>query len=109
MRRMTRRSFAIGAAAALAGTGAWAWLRSRPDDGGLPWPLRKMLDINERVARSYFRGERLAPVFPKDAIDPLRINGMVGLDGRFDPRGWKLKVRGVMDPNQVLKLSLDDL
>jgi len=109
MRRITRRSFAVGAAAALAGTGAWAWLRSRPDDGGLPWPLRKMLDFNERVADAYFSSTRLAPTFPKEALDPLRINGLVGLEGRFDPRGWKLKVRGVMDPKQLLKCSLDDL
>src|SRR5262245_55248723 len=109
MRRMTRRSFTLGAAAALAGTGAWAWLRSRPDDGGLAWPLRKMLDFNERAAEAYFSGTGLAPTFPKEALDPLRINGMAGLEGRFDPRRWKLKVHGVMDPKQPLKFSLDDL
>lgn len=109
MRRMTRRSFAVGAAAALTGFGGWAWLRSRPADGGLPWPLRKMLDFNERVASGYFSPERLAPTFSKEAIAPLRLNGMVGLEGRFDPRGWKLKVRGVADPKQTLKFSLDDL
>jgi DMSO/TMAO reductase YedYZ molybdopterin-dependent catalytic subunit len=109
MRRMTRRSFAVGAAAALAGTGTWVWLRSRPEDGGLPWPLRKMLEFNERIAESYFSGQRLAPAFSKEAVEPLRINGLVGLEGRFDAGGWKLKVRGAMDPLQLLRFSLDDL
>src|SRR5258708_30419532 len=83
MLRMTRRSFAVGAAAALAGAGGWAWLRTRPEQDGLPWPLRKMLDFNERVASGYFSGARLAPTFPTQPIDPLRINGDVGLDARF--------------------------
>jgi hypothetical protein len=109
MRRMTRRSFSVGAAAALTGLGGWAWLRTRNDDGGLPWPLRKMLDFNERVGSGCFSGERLAPTFAKEAIDPLRINGDVGLEGRFESRGWKLKVRGAMDPQHELKIALDDL
>jgi DMSO/TMAO reductase YedYZ molybdopterin-dependent catalytic subunit len=109
MRRMTRRSFASGAAASMLGAGGWAWLRSRPEEGGLPAPLRKMLEFNERVASGYFSAARLAPTFPREAIEPLRINGDVGLGGRFNPRAWKLKVRGVMDPRQLLTLSLDDL
>ena len=109
MRLMTRRSFAVGAAASVLGAGGWAWLRSRPDEGGLPAPLRKVLEFNERVAQGYFSAARLAPAFPREAIEPLRINGDAGLGGRFDPRAWKLKVRGAMDPRQLLTFSLDDL
>ena len=62
MRRITRRSFASGAVAALAGAAGWGWLRSRPEEGGLAWPLRMALDLNERIAGSYFDGRRLAPM-----------------------------------------------
>jgi DMSO/TMAO reductase YedYZ molybdopterin-dependent catalytic subunit len=109
MRRMTRRSFATGAAAALAGVGGWAWLRSRPEEGGLAWPLRKALELNETIAGGYFDGTRLSPSFPKTAVEPLRVNGRTGMGGRFDARNWKLKVRGARDPQHVLTFTLDDL
>jgi DMSO/TMAO reductase YedYZ molybdopterin-dependent catalytic subunit len=109
MRRMTRRSFTTGAVAALAGAAGWAWLRSRPEEGGLAWPLRKALDLNEKISGACFDGKRLAPTFAKAAVEPLRVNGHVGLTGRFDARGWKLKVRGAGDPRQALKFTLDDI
>jgi DMSO/TMAO reductase YedYZ molybdopterin-dependent catalytic subunit len=109
MRRMTRRSFTTGAVAALAGAAGWAWLRSRPEAGGLAGPLRKALDLNEKIAGSYFDGRRLAPTFSEAAIEPLRVNGHAGLGGRFDPRGWRLKVRRAGDAQPTLTFTLDDI
>jgi hypothetical protein len=54
MARMTRRSFAAGGIAAVLGMGGWAWLRSRATESGVPWPLRRVLEFNERVARALF-------------------------------------------------------
>jgi DMSO/TMAO reductase YedYZ molybdopterin-dependent catalytic subunit len=106
MRRLTRRSFAVGAASALAGGAAWSWLRSRPDDDGIPWPLRRVLNGNQRLAEALFVPSQLAPTFsPQRAREP-RVNGLLGLTGRFDPAAWKLRVHGVADPAMHLSLDL---
>src|SRR6266404_3071400 len=77
--RLTRRSFATGAIAALAGGSALAWLATRPTVGGIPWPLRRALQFNEGVAQSLFDSNRLAPEFSAQrAVEP-RVNGRVGL------------------------------
>src|SRR2546423_7350540 len=81
MKRMTRRSFLVGGAAALLGLGGWAWLRgSRPEDG-IPWPLRRVLELNERLAGAYFKDTRLAPTFPREHAREPRVNGDIGLEG----------------------------
>ena len=81
MRRQTRRSFGLGAVAAAAGFGGWKWLRSREEIDGVPWPLRRMLEFNERVARGYFiRADRLAPTFALDQARMPRANGQFGLE-----------------------------
>ncbi len=59
MRRLSRRSFLSGAAAATAGVGGWRWLATRREDDGIAWPLRRAHEINEQLARDYFRGTRL--------------------------------------------------
>ncbi len=60
MRRLSRRSFLSGAAAATAGVGGWRWLATRREDDGIAWPLRRAHEINEQLARDYFRGTRRA-------------------------------------------------
>ena len=49
MRRLTRRGFARGAVAAVGGLLGWKWLRSRSDADGVPWPLRAVHRLNERL------------------------------------------------------------
>ncbi len=109
IRRMTRRSFTVGALAAFAGAAGWGWLRSRPEEGGLAWPLRTALDLNERIAGSYFDARHLAPTFAKAAVEPLRVNGHVGLAGGFEPRAWKLKVRGAGVRQSTLAFTLNEI
>jgi DMSO/TMAO reductase YedYZ molybdopterin-dependent catalytic subunit len=94
MRRMTRRSFATGAVAALAGLGAWRWLRTAPAEDRVPWPLRRVLRFNERLAEGLGSPRGLAPTFPPESVqDPPRTNGMIGLDGDGDGAGWQLRVQ----------------
>src|SRR6516225_6053654 len=50
MRRHTRRSFLWAAAAAAAGLSGWRWLTTRREDDGIPWPLRRALEINEQLS-----------------------------------------------------------
>jgi DMSO/TMAO reductase YedYZ molybdopterin-dependent catalytic subunit len=93
MRRLTRRSFMVGAAAGLAGLGAWGWLTRRTEEGGLPWPLRRALRFNEGLAEALGAPGRLAPTFPAEAAQgPARTNGLVGLDGEVAVAGWQLRI-----------------
>jgi DMSO/TMAO reductase YedYZ molybdopterin-dependent catalytic subunit len=78
--RLTRRSFATGLVAALAGGAGVSWLATRSEIGGLPWPLRKVLEFNEQVAETIYSPSRLAPEFPQDQAAALRVNGSVGLN-----------------------------
>ena len=94
MRRMTRRSFAVGGAAALLGLGSWYWLGTRSLDGGIPWPLRQVLDWNGRLAQGYFRTSRLAPTFAPDHARVPRVNGIIGMERPVDVARWQLSVAG---------------
>jgi hypothetical protein len=108
MRQMTRRSFAVGGAAALLGLGGWYWLRTLKVTDGTPWPLRRMLEFNERLAQAYFKDTRLAPTFPLDRAREPRINGRIGLITEFDPAAWKLRVETPLQKAR-LELSLDQI
>jgi len=103
LRRMSRRGFLTLGAGAVAAIGAWKWLGSRDREGGLPWPLRRMLHLNEAVALSYFSKTHLNPTFPASKITrPARINGGEGLDGNANMESWRLDFAGH-------KLTLDDV
>jgi DMSO/TMAO reductase YedYZ molybdopterin-dependent catalytic subunit len=108
IRRLTRRSFLWGAGAGLAGLAGWGWLRTRSADDGLPWPLRRALEFNERLSRGYFRPTRLAPTFPRDlAVEP-RVNGDLGLEGELDPAAWTLRAVAAAG-GPALELTLADV
>ena len=94
LRRSTRRGFAVAGVAALAGFGGWRWLNSQSDEDGLPWPLRRVLEFNERLGRGVFRGSRLSPEFPRSAARMPRVNGSIGLMTNRDPATWRLRVAG---------------
>jgi DMSO/TMAO reductase YedYZ molybdopterin-dependent catalytic subunit len=97
IQQMTRRSFATGAIAAFAGGSALAWLATRSTIGGIPWPLRSVLQFNEGVAQSLFNSNRLAPEFPvQQAVEP-RVNGQVGLHSATDADSWTVQVIGKAD------------
>ena len=107
LKRLSRRGFLTAAVAAGAGYGAWKWLRTRQQLGDLEWPLRRVLELNESVAEKYFREARLSPTFPPSRITrPARLNGNLGLDPRFDPSTWRLRIEGAAKP---VTLTLDDI
>src|SRR5438445_25196 len=90
--RMSRRSLLWGAAAVATGLAGQQWLITRRDDDGIPWPFRRALEINEELARDYFKPSRLAPVFPRALAGTPRENGDLGLSDDFDPATWRLTV-----------------
>jgi hypothetical protein len=106
MARLSRRSFLTGVAAATAGLAGWQWLRTRSDEDGLPWPLRRVLGFNERLARAVFRDGSEAPTFPREQAEEPRLNGEIGLEEGADARAWRLHVQG---GGRDFHLRLDDL
>ena len=108
LKRRSRRGFIGAGVAAAIGVGAWEWLRTRPRDADLPWPLRRMLETNESIAMAYFSRSRLSPTFPRSRVDnPPRINGGIGLVPNYDPEHWRLTIEGVDGAPHVL--TLDDI
>ncbi len=97
IRRLTLRSFTVGAISALAGAAGVRWLATRAGDDGVPWPLRRILEFNEQVAQKVFSPRRLAPEFPTaSAVEP-RVNGHVGLMSPAQLANWTVHVTGKVD------------
>ena len=67
-------------------------LTSRSEVDGLPWPFRRVLELDERLGRAAFRTDRLAPFSTGNAARMPRVNGRIGLDGPIDPDSWRLRV-----------------
>ncbi len=104
MSRRSRRGFLIGGATALVGIFGWRWM---PDETKQNL-LRRAFEFNERVSQTFYRPQRLAPEFPPE-IAGARVNGAEGLSGDFNPADWRLRVGGLMNRNEDLILTLDDI
>ncbi len=85
LQRLSRRSFLVFGAGAIAAYGGW-----------------KTLETNEKLSEAYFSGKRLSPTFPPSAITRARINGGIGLSANNDPAAWQLSIGGAT-------LTLDDI
>jgi DMSO/TMAO reductase YedYZ molybdopterin-dependent catalytic subunit len=109
LRRMTRRGFAWGGVAAVAGLAAWRWVVTQSEDGGLPWPLRRVLELNERVARALSRSSRLSPNFSRTAARMPRVNGSIGLESDLDQEAWRLRVVGSAGEGSSRSFTLDEV
>ncbi|SHJ62063.1 Oxidoreductase molybdopterin binding domain-containing protein [Hymenobacter daecheongensis DSM 21074] len=90
----SRRSFIGLGLAGAAGVFGWGWLISRPQEQGIPRPLRQVLEFNDNLTSAYYRNTRLAPEFARSRARKIRTNGDVGLGGEFDPMAWRLRVQG---------------
>ena len=102
MRRISRRSFAWAGLAVFSTYGIIHWLFTRRADGGVPWPLRRTLDLNENVWTDFFSTKRNAPTYDNSKITAERENGDEGLDEDFDPTTWKLTLSGRYSPPSKL-------
>lgn len=109
-RSISRRNFIAFGAAGIAGGGLYYWLRTRPPIGEAEYPLRYGFRFNEALSEKYFSHSRLAPEYPKSAVKPLRLNGMIGLSEDFDASSWQMQVSGTArSPQNPLIFSLDDI
>lgn len=114
-RRKTRRDFlAAGALGALGLLGA-GWLFTRPDEDGIPWPLRRIHRWNEAVWRKVYSPDHLGEMpEPPPPGTPARVNGDLGLSDKVDTGPWQLVVSAHADIADVadkrnLVLGLDHL
>ena len=106
--RRSRRAFIGLGLAGLAGIGGWRWLLSRPDDSGIPHPLRRVLDGNSRLTSAYYQETRLAPEFARRRAQMPRNNGNVGLAPKLDPAAWRLRVQAY-GTNKIQEFTLADI
>jgi DMSO/TMAO reductase YedYZ molybdopterin-dependent catalytic subunit len=95
--RLSRRSFATGAVAALLGGGAASWVATRALEDGIPWPLRRVLRFNEGVSQAIYGPQRLAPEFSPQLATDLRVNGRVGLMSAAATDNWTVHLTGAAD------------
>ena len=109
LRRLSRRGFAVGGAAALAGWGGWQWLVTRREEDSLPWPLRRVLGLNERLSQAVFSASRTAPEFPRRAAREPRVNGEIGLDPTVTAHDWRLRVIGSPGASDARLFQLDEI
>ena len=109
MRRLSRRGFLWAGLALVGAFAGQRWLNTRRQEDGVPWPLRRSLEINDQIARDYFQGARLSPTFPRARASEPRANGDYGLGDDFDPADWKLSIAGLPDAEEPLMVTLDDL
>jgi DMSO/TMAO reductase YedYZ molybdopterin-dependent catalytic subunit len=107
LRSRTRRAFLTLGIGAAAGYGTWRWLQTRPEDGSLHEPYRRMLRFNEGLERDYFSEHRLAARFPDNRVQPIRTNGLIGLSADYDPGQWQLNVN--QDDGAVTSVTLDEI
>jgi DMSO/TMAO reductase YedYZ molybdopterin-dependent catalytic subunit len=108
LRRRSRRDFLVAGLVSAGAIGGYEWLRHARQDQGVPFPERKVLDLNGRLSRDYVSDSHLMPTYSKDQLQYLKPNGDVGLDDDFDPKTWQLQVQ-TGAPAAPLSLTLADI
>jgi DMSO/TMAO reductase YedYZ molybdopterin-dependent catalytic subunit len=89
----------------------WQWLVTRSEEDVLPWPFRRILGLNESLARAAFRSSRRSPGFPRVAARRPRVNGLIGIDPTLDMATWRLRVIGSAGAgaDKERSVSLDEI
>lgn len=109
--RKTRRSLLTGAVAAACGIGGYRWLTSAPAEGELPWPQRRVLDWNGKLAHAYLSDDHLMKTYPPDRAGGVKPNGDYGLGEPLDAGTWSLQVKtpGDRAPVQLMMADIKSL
>jgi len=102
---LSRRGFIFGAIAIAGGYEVLRWIDFGPQKAGISAQLRKVLDINQRVALSLFNEGSTAKLYPvSEAVMPI-VNGTVGIDTPIDQTSWKLNLQDKPSADRILSLS----
>jgi len=94
-RTHTRRSFAIALAGAAAGVGFYRWIENSEPIGMQPKPFRRIIDADAALSRAVFNDRAMAPTYPLERAERLRINGLIGLKASLVLDSWRLQLVGV--------------
>src|SRR5438309_318061 len=92
IRAKTRRSFLVGGLAAAGAAGAYEWITKAAPDDDVPWPQRRVLDFNGRVAERFLSDKQLMPTYAPDKVGGVKPNGNYGLEMPIDFGTWSLRV-----------------
>ena len=107
VRRRIVKSFGLFALAAAVPFGVYSWIKSSPKLMGARKPLRRVLDVNESISRTYFSNANLVKTFPAEAaVKNARVNGFDGMRTPL-PADWKLHVD--RQNREPLLLTMDDI
>lgn len=90
----------------------WKWIYNQEEDNGVPKPLRKVLEANEKVNAVFYNQKHTAKTYPKSkAVKKARVNGDIGMGEEFDPETWQLTVnRHPENPsNKPFYLKMQDI
>jgi DMSO/TMAO reductase YedYZ molybdopterin-dependent catalytic subunit len=105
--RRSRRGFLIAGAAAAAGLAGYEWLTKAGDEDGTPWPQRRVLDFNRKLAQAYLSDKHLMPTYSASQIGYLKPNGDYGLGSDLDLETYQLQV--ATDGAKGFDLPLSDI
>jgi DMSO/TMAO reductase YedYZ molybdopterin-dependent catalytic subunit len=112
LKKKSRRGFLLGGLAAVGAIGAYKAVRLSSQDNDVPWPQRRVLDLNGKLWGDYVDNAHLMPTFPASDIGFMKANGEYGLDEEPDDQGnppewdgFKLEGPGL----QPLTLQLADV
>lgn len=109
MRKLSRRSLLWAGAALIGSYGGFRFLASRRQIDGLPWPMRRALQVNEDVWSDAFSKTAMAPTFDPSQRTTERANGDEGLPDDFEPADWTLSVENVFGKDKPVEVTLDEI
>jgi DMSO/TMAO reductase YedYZ molybdopterin-dependent catalytic subunit len=107
LRRRTRRDFLIAGIAAAGAIGGYEWITKAGREDDVPWPQRRVLAFNRKLAEGYVSDSHLMPTYSVDQVRYLKPNGDIGVDQPLDLGAWRLQISSEDTP--LLNLSLDDI
>jgi len=111
-KQINRRSFISFGIFALLGVAAWkAWfgIKEAGHNDGVQKPLRKVLDVNDKIFKPTLSDNHLAKTYPtSQAARNVRTNSNVGSQPQgFDASTWRLEVQTL--DRGPLSITIDDL
>jgi DMSO/TMAO reductase YedYZ molybdopterin-dependent catalytic subunit len=107
LKRRSRRDFLVAGVAAVGAIGGYKWITTARNEKDVPWPQRRVLEVNRKVAEGYISDSHLMPTYAADRVEYLKMNGDIGIDTPLDLGGWRLQVS--TDAGPAVNLSLADV